>query len=509
MGRRLGRHRPLRATWEVGSAMVTEWQRDRVTGLAAEVAFFAVLSVFPGLLALTAGLGSLEALFGPEVAADTERIVLDAIGSAVGEDSATVEEVASVFAEPQVGLLTAGLVLALWGLSRGFAAIIRALDVAYGIAEGRNWLRLRLLAVAMSLGSVVVAVVLLGTLVLGPLMGSGQDIADAIGLGDAFARAWTMFRWPVALGVLMGWAALVYHLAPNRRTRWRDDLPGAVLAGLAWVGISFGFRVYLSVSGEGNQVFGALGGALTLLFWLYLLAIGLLVGGELNAVLTRRRTGTIKLDPDAVDHLELAVPDPDHPGPAPTGGGGGAPLPEPKVPRSDRPHGPPTVRSPAAGPHPEPSVPDPDQRRGPPTGRGVGAHAEWAGGDAVRHLGYRPVMSPQDAQSGGEERRQHRRHPIHLTVGCRRAGGRTHDEQVTTVDLSEGGAGIIASDRFGIGDVIDLRLEVDGTPVDVRGLIVGSRPAPQPGKVVHNVAFRSLDDVGAAPLRRLLATQGA
>lgn len=259
-----------------------------------------MLSVVPGLLALTAGLGSLEALFGPQAAAETERIVLDAIRSAVGEESAAAEEVANVFAQPQVGLFTVGLVLALWGLSRGFAAVIRALDIAYGIGEGRGWLRLRLLAVAMSLGSTVVAVVLLATLVLGPLLGGGQEVADAVGLGDAFAAAWDWVRWPAALVVLMAWAAAVYHLGPNHRTPWRWDLPGALLAGGLWLATSAGFQAYLAVAGRGNQVFGTLGGALTLLLWLYLLSIGLLLGGELNAVLAARH-GVLQ-EPKAEPH---------------------------------------------------------------------------------------------------------------------------------------------------------------------------------------------------------------
>ena len=86
----------------------------------------------------------------------------------------------------------------------------------------------------------------------------------------------------------MGWAAAVLHVAPNHRTPWRWDVPGAVLAAGLWVATSIAFRAFLDLAGEGNQVFGALGGALTLLFWLYLLGIGIVLGGELNAVLAAR-----------------------------------------------------------------------------------------------------------------------------------------------------------------------------------------------------------------------------
>jgi hypothetical protein len=116
-------------------------------------------------------------------------------------------------------------------------------------------------------------------------------------------------------------------------------------------------------------------------------------------------------------------------------------------------------------------------------------------------------MPTNDAPPPGPaDRRRHPRRPIQVTTRCRRAGGRTHDEEVQTIDLSEGGAGILGSDRFAVGDVVDLQLEVDGRPLDYRGLIVGSRPADVPGKLLHNVAFRTLDDARIGSLRSLLDT---
>lgn len=287
--RRLQERPGLRGALEVLRALAQEWRDDRVSGLAAEIAFFGVLSVFPGLLALAAGLGSLEGLVGQEVAADTERAVLLALSDSLGEDSATVGAVRSLFVEQRPGLLTAGLGFAVVGLSRGFGAVIRALDVAYDVEERRPWLHRRLLAVGLSLGSLAVAVVLLAVFVLGPLLGGGRGLVDTLGLQGALAALWTWARWPLALLALVAWAATLLHIAPNHRTPWRADVPGAVLAAAIWIVTSIGFRAFLAVAGEGNQVFGALGGALTVLFWLYLLGIGIVLGGELNAVLAARK----------------------------------------------------------------------------------------------------------------------------------------------------------------------------------------------------------------------------
>lgn len=269
--------------------LVREWREDRVGGLAAEVAFFAVLSVFPALLALAATLGSLTGLLGSDVADRAEQAVVTVVGTVIGDErAATANAVRRLFAADSPGVLTVGAVLAVVALSRGFAAVVRALDIAYDIEERRSWLSVRLTALALSIGTVVVATVLLTAMVVGPLLGGGRAVADAVGLGEAFAVSWTWLRLPVAFVVVIAWAATIFHVAPNHRTPWRWDLPGAVLAAVVWVVVPGGFRLYLQVAVGGNAVFGVLGGALTLLFWLYLLAIGLLVGGELNAVIAAR-----------------------------------------------------------------------------------------------------------------------------------------------------------------------------------------------------------------------------
>ena len=133
--------------------------------------------------------------------------------------------------------------------------------------------------------------VVLGMFVIGPLLGLGHRLAGWLGLGRLFAFAWNWLRWPFACALLMGWATLVYSIAPNRRTRWRHELPGAVLATVLWLAVSLGFAGYLRLAAAGNKILGLLGGGLILLVWLYLLALALLVGGELNGVLVDRARG--------------------------------------------------------------------------------------------------------------------------------------------------------------------------------------------------------------------------
>lgn len=281
--------RTTREIVAVGREMVVQWREDRVSGLAAEIAFFGILGLFPTLLTTAAALGSLEAVVGADAATRARDTVVDTIARVLTDEAdETVDAVRSLFDEQRPGLLTFGLLVTVYAMSRGFVGVIRALDVAYDVDERRSWLSVRTHAILLSVGTVVVAVATLLVLVLGPLLGGGREVAEVVGLGDAFATTWDVIRAPTAFAIIVAWAATVFHVAPNHTSPWRWDLPGAVLAALSWVLASFGFRLYLQFAAEGNQVFGVLGGALIVLFWLYLLGIGLLLGGELNAVLQHR-----------------------------------------------------------------------------------------------------------------------------------------------------------------------------------------------------------------------------
>ena len=267
-----------------------EWSRARVGGLSAEIAFFGLLGLFPAVLVFAAALGSLDVVIGAGAAADTEQWLLDRVVETFGSDNtlrATVEE---LFDRSNTGLITAGVVLTVYASSRGFIAVVGALDVAYGHESRRNWLSTRVMGLVLAVFTLLVSALVAAMVVVGPLLGGGEELAERFGAGAAFTTAWDWFRWPAVFVVVVCWAASIYHFAPRRRTPWRSDLPGAVVGTVWWLAVSLGFRVYLDAAASGmNAVFGLLGGALTLVVWLYLLSMGLLVGAEINSVLNRRR----------------------------------------------------------------------------------------------------------------------------------------------------------------------------------------------------------------------------
>ena len=269
--------------------VIDEWSKDRVGGLAAEIAFFALLGFFPAIIVFTAALGSVDGVLGAGAANDIEEWLVDQLTSVLG-GSAVEDTVRELFAGNNGGAFTIGAVLAAYAASRGFTAVVRALDVAYDHEHQRSWLSTRVVGFGLTLMTVIVAAVVLTLIVIGPLFGEGAELAQRLGVAGWFEVLWTWFRWPVVFLSLVGWAALVYHIAPNHRSPWKYELPGALLASTWWTVVSLGFGTYLGLASSGaNAIFGFLGGALSLLFWLYLMAMGLLLGAEVNSIIATRR----------------------------------------------------------------------------------------------------------------------------------------------------------------------------------------------------------------------------
>jgi membrane protein len=270
--------------------LVREADRDRLPGLAAEASFFAVLSLFPGLLVATSLLSLLDVLISADVAEEVQEEVVSALDTVFTDAaSGAVASVEGLFVQARGELFTVAIIGALVSLSGTFAVVINALNIAYDTAERRTWIRRRLLGLVMALSTTVVAALALTVLVAGPFFGRGREIADALGFGSAFAFAWDVLRFPTLVLGLLLWAAAIFHYAPNRRTAWRSALPGAVLTTVLWLLATAGFHLYLRIAAGANPVLGAFGGGVIVMTWVYLLTLALLLGGELNATLEAAR----------------------------------------------------------------------------------------------------------------------------------------------------------------------------------------------------------------------------
>lgn len=280
-------------------------QRDRVTGLAAEMAFFALLSLIPAVVALGAGLSLLERFVGAAAVDAGRRGAVGALGAIFApEVHADVIEplVDGLLEGERGGIAVSSLLVSLFLASRVLTATIRALDAAYDVERPRNLLQQRIVAFVLAIFGVVVVTLSLVVAVVGPLFGTGQDLAARLGLGELTVTLWRIARWPAFALVAVGFFATVYRVGPNVAHRWRDGLPGAVLGVGLWLAASVGFRTYLETVGtpgaqfapteEGVAILGQVVGAVVAaVLWTFLSGISLLVGGELNSEIRIARRG--------------------------------------------------------------------------------------------------------------------------------------------------------------------------------------------------------------------------
>jgi membrane protein len=264
---------------------VKSFLAHQMTDRAATLTYYAMMSLFPGLLVGVTLLG----LVGQQgLVTDATDYLLDH-----GVDPSTADVVRKVLqnmVSTSGGALGATLVisaaLALNGASGAFGAAGRALNVVYGAEENRGMVRRKLTDLAATLTVIVLFAVVLAAIFLGGQI--ADDLFGKIGLGSTAATIWSYARWPVALAAATAAYGIVYGLAPDiepRRIRWIT--PGAVVGVVLWIVLSLGFSFYIRNFSSYGAAYGAFGAAIVLLLWLYLSANAFLLAAELNAELER------------------------------------------------------------------------------------------------------------------------------------------------------------------------------------------------------------------------------
>lgn len=279
----------------------------RVTGLAAEMTYYAIISLVPLLTAIGASLGFMERLLGPERVVDIEAALIDGLGVVFASDvtnDVLAPIIREVLRQERTGVALAGALVALLLAARMFRSAGRALDAAYGIERPRKILASWLVATLLALTATLVVTLTLALVVVGPLLGGGREIAEAFGMGPTFEIAWAVGRWPLVFVIGVAFLGALYQLAPSVAHGWRATLPGAVLAMGGTVLVAVGLRAYFEMVGaraiapdepaEAVSLVGqVLGGVLVGALWAWLTNVVVLLGGVVNAELLaqRRRSG--------------------------------------------------------------------------------------------------------------------------------------------------------------------------------------------------------------------------
>ncbi len=273
-----------RSRVKTGWRTVRAFRDDNLTDWAAALTYYGILSIFPALLALVSILG----LIGPSAT----RPLIDNLGSvAPGPAKDIVTGALHNLEKNQSAagvLFVASIAMALWSASGYVGAFMRASNSIYAVEEGRPiWKMVPTRVVLTIVLLLMVAVIAVGVTFTGPL---AKQAGNVIGVGSAALTAWDIAKWPVILlGVIMMFA-LLYWAAPNvKHARFRWISPGSVVGVFIWIAASAGFAFYVSNFASYNKTYGALGGVIVFLVWLWVSNLAILLGAELNAQLERGR----------------------------------------------------------------------------------------------------------------------------------------------------------------------------------------------------------------------------
>ncbi len=252
--------------------------RYRVTGLASEAGFFALLSLPPLVLGLFGGVGYIGRWIGPDAVNDVRTAIVDFASRFLTEDviSSTLgPTVTDVFKDGRFDLLSLGFLLSLWSGSRALNVFVDTISIMYGQSGVRGIVQTRALSFSLYVVALLVGVVTIPLVLIGPTL-VGQILPPRL---EVLANLY----WPVVSLLTVANLATLYHVSTPRRSPWLRDVPGAALTLVIWVVASFAVRGTIAASLGGSSIYGPLSAPIVLMIWLYALAIAVLIGAALNA----------------------------------------------------------------------------------------------------------------------------------------------------------------------------------------------------------------------------------
>jgi membrane protein len=286
---------PLRTVTRVVRRTLSQAWADRILGLAAEAGFWALLSLTPLLLVLGGAVGYLEPVFGEQVASRVEREILDAAGTVLAPsavDQLLRPVLDDVLRHGHGQIISIGFLLAVWTGSTAMSTYVNTITIAYAMRDVRSAVRTRVLAFGLYLGALVIGSFMLPLLVTAP----GWIVASSPARIRHFVEPLVSYGyWPIIAVLCIGVLAALYRLAVPVRGRWWRDLPGAIAATVMWLAGSALLRLYLSFAVSHSPAYGVLSAPVAVLLFLYVTALAVLLGAELNSQIDR-------LQPDPRTH---------------------------------------------------------------------------------------------------------------------------------------------------------------------------------------------------------------
>ncbi len=303
--------------WELVVATVGSCLRYRVTGLAAEAAFFAVLSIPPLIFALAGAIGYVSERFTDAQIEDVRNAIIDLSSQALTDRVVTeiiAKTIDDVLRGGRYDVISIGFVLALWSGSRALNVFVDTITIMHGLGGHRGIVRTRALSFLLYVLGLTTGAIALPLVIAGPGLVT-KVLPDSLGfLSDLY--------WPIVIMLCICFLATLYHVSVPVRTSWSFNLPGATFSLICWVLGSWGLRELLTATAKDSMsIYGPLAAPIAVLLWLYLLAIAVLIGAAVNAafdtvfpqlsttnarkeLVARLRTRIGRSEPVAVDDVE-------------------------------------------------------------------------------------------------------------------------------------------------------------------------------------------------------------
>lgn len=247
------------------------WEEDDLATIAGALTYFGFLSIFPFLLFLVA-------LASVIITPDDAAKLVDELRSVAPKDVADIlgARIESLSRSGSPGLLTVGVLGAIWAASGAVSTLTDLLNRAYDVKESRPYWKVKGLAILVTIAGAILSVIGAVLVVATP--------AVAHALGDTVGTLVQYLGYPVGFVIMVGALVLLYYVLPDVKQKLRFVIGGAVLAALLWLGVSVGFSIYVRYFGNYEATYGTLGGIIIFLFWMYLSSITVLLGAEVNAI---------------------------------------------------------------------------------------------------------------------------------------------------------------------------------------------------------------------------------
>lgn len=300
----------LRAPVLVAWRTVEDSLRDRVPGLAAEIAFWMLLSTGPLLVSIVSAVALVGDLVGAPLVEDVTGTLLEVSRRIFSPRTVrdTIEPTITglLASDARSSVFTVGFLLTLFSASRALRAVVVAVTIAYDAPEPKPGWAARLHGLGLTAGGLLVGAIVLPLLTAGPQFGSW--LARTTGASPVFAELWRIGYWPAAGAVSMLLLAVLFHATKPIESSWWRDLPGAAVSMLLWLAGSLLLRSYTQRTILGDSAFGEVAGPVVLLVWLYVTGLAVLIGAEINAEIDKLWPRT-RADARRWDRLEPDLPE--------------------------------------------------------------------------------------------------------------------------------------------------------------------------------------------------------